>query len=164
MAEWAQGNFQDRASRVAELLGEFHDFTLLVVGVVLAGVRAVIAQLARKTFINKTLAVHHVLEFAWTSLPVLVLLLIAIPSLTLLFMIEDASGAYVRTKVLGYQWYWAYEPMGGGGGGGARERYLVGLERGGKGLFRLLDTRQALTLPVDTPARMLITSSDVLHS
>lgn len=164
MSSWAQTNFQDGVSPIAEYLVTFHDFTLLILTLILTFVSFVIFFMLKKTYINKTLAAHHLLEFVWTLLPIIVLVTIAIPSLTLLFMIEDSSEAFVRIKAIGYQWYWAYENFSPGHPREPFERYIIPENRGTPDLFRLLDTTNYLLAPVSIPTRILITSGDVLHS
>jgi len=63
MAAWAQTNFQDGASPITEYLVNFHDFTLLVLTLILSFVRFIIYGIMKKTYINKKLSAHHALEF-----------------------------------------------------------------------------------------------------
>jgi heme/copper-type cytochrome/quinol oxidase subunit 2 len=87
----------------------------------------------------------------------------AIPSLYLLFMLEDARDAFIVVKAIGRQWYWVYstasdpEPI-------LQERYIIPLSQGKKEIFRLLDTTSPLFLPLNIPTRIFISSRDVLHS
>ncbi len=94
--------------------------------------------------------------------------MIAVPSLTLLFMLEDRAAAVLRFKAIGYQWYWTYTWEGPGLWRGREtyvgESYLVKEEEGRPNAFRLLDTSRPLYLPINTTSRILITSDDVLHS
>ena len=103
MSTWGQFNFQDGASLIQEYLVSFHDFTVLVLALILGFVRVEIFEIRQKRFINKSLLSHHFLEFIWTALPVFILVSIAVPSLTLLFVIEDSADAFLRSKAVGYQ-------------------------------------------------------------
>lgn len=164
MPSWAQTNFQDGISPIAEYLVKFHDFTILILTLILTFVSLVIFFILKKNYINKNLAAHHLLEFIWTLLPIIVLVTIAIPSLTLLFIMEDSSEAFVRIKAIGYQWYWTYENFSSEQQREPFERYIIPEKRGTQDLFRLLDTTNSLLAPVNIPTRILITSGDVLHS
>lgn len=164
MTSWAQINFQDGFAPIAEHLINFHDFTILILTLILRFVSFIIAFMIQKTYINKLLSTHHTLEFIWTLLPIFVLISIAIPSLTLLFMMEDSSEAYVRTKAIGYQWYWRYEAFRLAKTTSIFESYIVPSNAGNQDLFRLLDTTNYLLTPVNIPTRVLVTSGDVLHS
>lgn len=164
MSSWIQTNFQDGFAPIAEHLIKFHDFTLLILTLILRFVSFIILFIVQKTYINKLLSAHHTLEFIWTTLPIFVLISIAIPSLTLLFIIEDSSEAYIRTKAIGYQWYWRYETFRFNKPEILFDSYIVPTSAGTLDLFRLLDTTNYLLAPVNIPTRVLVTSGDVLHS
>jgi len=117
----------------------------------------------KSPFIRKVMRSHHFLEFIWTLLPVIVLVTVAIPSLTLLFIIEDSSRAFMRTKVIGYQWYWSYQNAA-GDIPDEYFRYMLDKTASRDDRYRLLDTTEFLPLPVDVPIRVLVSSADVLHS
>ena len=123
-------------------------------------------RLVINKWINKKLSAHHGLEFIWTILPAVILVAIAIPSLTLLFMLEDSADAYITVKAIGRQWYWVYRWAGQSseGEGELLERYMIPPAQGREDLFRLLDTTAPLYLPLEVPVRVFIRSSDVLHS
>lgn len=98
-----------------------------------------------------------VLEIIWTLIPGLVLILIALPSFRLLYLLDDFLEPSISVKVIGSQWYWNYAY-----GDELIESYLLqDLE---PGIFRLLDTDEHLILPANTTIRFLITSTDVIHS
>lgn len=166
MRSWAQQNFQDGVSPITNYLINFHDFTLLILTLILRFVSLIIFYIFKGgLFINKLLSSHHTLEFIWTLLPIIVLITIAVPSLTLLFMIEDSSEAFITAKAVGYQWYWVYERFNRPNmDEDLVRRYIIPTAYGTKDLFRLLDTTNSLTIPVGVPTRVLVTSGDVLHS
>lgn len=117
-------------------------------------------------YIRKSFLADQGLEFLWTVCPVFVLISLALPSLGILFILEDLSRCVFRVKVTGNQWFWEYEN---------REfriqnnevfrSYISPLtDSREKSLFRLLDCSSSLILPVDTNVRLLVSSADVLHS
>lgn len=94
------------------------------------------------------------LEYTWTLLPTLVLLAIGIPSLRLLYLVDEAAIGNLTVKALGHQWYWHYEYP----GSSSFDSYLNVRP------YRLLDSENRLSIPILQGAQMLITAADVLHS
>nr|WGW14731.1 cytochrome c oxidase subunit II [Rufusia pilicola] len=111
---------------------------------------------------------HTVLELAWTLVPSFVLVAIAVPSFALLFSIDDVSSPSLTAKAIGHQWYWSYEYSDYCDSGRqllhSSESYMLPCEEMATGGLRLLETDVPLALPIWTHVRMLVTSSDVLHS
>lgn len=114
------------------------------------------------------------LEIVWTLVPVLILILIALPSLDLLYMIEDAFHAEMTIKVGGRQWYWNYTYADWLGFTEDKtqpieqvvsyDSYMVPEALLQEGEPRLLKTDNPLFVPARVLVRFLITSNDVLHS
>ncbi len=108
-------------------------------------------------FSLKDLNHGSVLEIVWTLIPGVILILIALPSFRLLYLLDDFLEPSITIKVIGSQWYWNYAY-----GDEFFESYLLqDLE---PGVFRLLDTDEYLIIPSNTTIRFLITSTDVIHS
>lgn len=104
------------------------------------------------------------LEILWTVVPSIVLLLISIPSFSLLYSLEETADPSVTLKIIGHQWYWSYEYSDSKETKFKFDAYLSSLDEMDHGGFRLLEVDNRVYLPVDTYIRLLITSSDVLHS
>ena len=102
------------------------------------------------------------LEIAWTALPVLILVVIAVPSFKLLYFADRTPEAEMTLKAIGNQWYWAYEYP----DHDALSFAAVMLEDNERkpGQPRLLATDEAIVLPVETNIRLLTTSEDVIHA
>lgn len=95
-------------------------------------------------------------EFAWTALPCIVLISIALPSLRLLYIIDDAGMPRMTVKGVGHQWYWSYEYT---------DMFEIEVDAYMcVSPYRLQDCDHRLLLPVRTPIRLLVTAADVLHS
>ncbi len=106
---------------------------------------------------------HHTpLEIVWTLIPVLILVLIALPSFTLLFYMELSQKADVTVKVTGHQWYWSYEYP--DENDIKFDSFVVSDGDLKPGQPRLLTADNALVLPVGAVVRIQITSDDVIHS
>jgi len=105
---------------------------------------------------------HNTLvEVIWTVVPILILVVIAIPSFRLLYFQREIPQADMTVKAVGYQWYWGYEYP--DHGGFAFDSLMLNdAERGDQP--RLLATDTALVVPVGAVVRVVVTSADVLHS
>jgi len=111
------------------------------------------------------------LEAAWTIVPVLILVGMAIPSVEKLIKIEDTSGSELTIKATGHQWYWQYEYLGTGVSFYSRIARSSDLARQkGSGIDPgtvenyLLDVDKPLVVPTGTKIRMLLTANDVIHA
>lgn len=105
---------------------------------------------------------HELIEIIWTVIPVLILTVIFIPSLKLIWEQEKIADAEMTVKITGNQWFWSYEYP--DQENISFDALLIAEEDLPEGGRRLMDTDNALVLPVDTKIRLQITSSDVLHS
>lgn len=114
---------------------------------------------------NKNLIQGHSLELIWTLAPGLILTQLALPSLVLLYSLEETTNSPSLTlKAVGHQWYWSYRFPELDRANLAFDRYIIktpDLENHG---FRLLETDNLISIPYFLPTRVLVTSADVLHS
>lgn len=106
---------------------------------------------------------HIFLETVWTIIPALLLIVIAIPSFSLLFALEDDLGVSVWVKVVGAQWYWNYEFYKDNESVGITS-YMLSEEELSLGQLRLLEVDNWLIFSINTAVKFFITSQDVLHS
>lgn len=108
-------------------------------------------------------------EIAWTVIPFLIVIGMALPATRTVVAMKDTSGADITVKVTGYQWKWGYEYMDGPAAGveflsnlSTPRAQINNLEP--KGEFYLMEVDQPLVVPVGKKVRMVVTSSDVIHS
>jgi cytochrome c oxidase subunit 2 len=112
------------------------------------------------------------LEIIWTSIPAFILLLLATPSFTLLYAMDEISEPELTLKILGHQWFWSYEVS---DFNSCQKQdhslkyvcymmVLDGLPKSKQGYFRLLETNKRVILPINTHLRLLVSAADVLHS
>lgn len=160
--------FQDPATPVAERMVWFHDLllviitliTLLVMGLMLY----VIVRFRRSRHPVPSRTTHNTfVEVIWTLLPVLILVLIAIPSFKLLYFQDRVADADMTIKATGSQWYWSYEYMD-HDGLMFDAIMLTDEEAAAEGEPRLLATDTRVVVPVGKSVRLLVTASDVLHA
>lgn len=106
---------------------------------------------------------HTLLEVVWTVVPVLILLVIAIPSFRLLYFADRVEDADLTLKIIGKQWYWTYEYP--DNGNFTFDSLMIDQETAvAEGLNRLLDVDNPVVLPVDQNIRLIMTSDDVIHN
>jgi cytochrome c oxidase subunit 2 len=106
---------------------------------------------------------NTLLEIVWTAVPVLILVIIAVPSFRLLYFKDVIPETEFAVKAIGRQWYWSYEYP--DHGNFTFDALMVPDEEArAQGLRRLLDTDNQLVLPVNTNIKIQVTASDVLHS
>lgn len=162
MATWANLGLQDRASPIIEQLTFFHDHTLLILTIITVLVGYLIAILFFNKFTNRYLLSGQIIEIIWTILPAIVLVFIAIPSLRLLYLIDEVNNPSITLKTIGHQWYWSYEysdflDL-------EFDSYIIPTNELEINGFRLLDVDNRIILPINTQIRILVTAADVLHS
>lgn len=162
MSTWLQLGFQDSASPLIEQLIFFHDHTLLILILITTLVGYFIVSLAFNKLVNRYLLDGQLIEIIWTVFPALILITIALPSLRLLYLIDEVAEPTLTVKTVGHQWYWRYEYS------EFRniefDAYIVPestLEDNG---FRLLEVDNRLILPYFTQIRLLVRAADVIHS
>jgi cytochrome c oxidase subunit 2 len=103
-----------------------------------------------------------VIEIAWTVFPVLILLVIAIPSFKLLYFSERVPESNLTLKVTGAQWYWHYQYP--DNGDFQFDSYGIEEKNLAAGQKRLLDVDNPVVLPINTNVRVQIAGQDVMHS
>jgi cytochrome c oxidase subunit 2 len=168
--KWQFG-FQDPATPTAEGMIFFHNYLvyfILCIGIFVVWMLYKILKLFSE---NKELTIQNfchasLLEFWWTIIPALILLLIAIPSFNLLYSLDEIVNPSITVKIVGHQWYWSYEYSDFATTKGLLnyDSYMIPTDKLTLGAFRLLEVDHRLVLPINTHIRLLVTSADVLHS
>nr|QGT67591.1 cytochrome c oxidase subunit II [Porotermes adamsoni]WHM51903.1 cytochrome c oxidase subunit II [Porotermes adamsoni]BAX64239.1 cytochrome oxidase subunit II [Porotermes adamsoni] len=160
MTTWANMNLQDSASPIMEQLIFFHDHALLIITMVLAVVTYLITMLMQSDHTNRFLLEGQLLEVLWTVTPAIILIFIAAPSLRLLYLMDEIHYPAMTMKTIGHQWYWSYEYS--DFTKVEFDAYMIPQEEING--FRLLDTDNRVTLPMNSHIRIIVTAADVLHS
>lgn len=162
MPIWRQLGFQDAASPIIYILIGFHDYSMLVLTLVVTLIiYALFCLLINKYTCSNILEAQEV-ETIWTVLPAFTLLFLAFPSLRLLYLMDEVSQPSVTVKTIGHQWYWRYE---------YRDflnlefdSYIIPTNDLDEGQFRLLEVDNRVVLPIGAEIRILVTSADVIHA
>nr|AUO29229.1 cytochrome c oxidase subunit 2 [Enallagma cyathigerum] len=162
MATWAQVSFQEATSPMMEQMVYFHDHTMMILLIITVMVGYVMLSLCWNKQVNRNLLDGQKIETAWTVLPVFVLIMIAMPSLRLLYLMDEVSEPSITMKTVGHQWYWSYEYS--DFNHVEFDSYMVPESDLEKGMFRLLEVDNRVVLPMQAQVRILVTAADVLHS
>nr|AHA52585.1 cytochrome c oxidase subunit II [Sigalphus bicolor] len=160
MCTWLMFNFQDSNSWMMTLMTYFHDFIMIIMFMILLMIFYIMIMLFVNKFTDHNILHNQLIEIVWTFIPMSVLMFLAIPSLKILYMIEEMIKPFLTIKILGNQWYWNYEYS---------DFYNLEFDsfmliNGTKNYFRLLDVDNHLILPFNFYARNLVSSNDVIHS
>nr|YP_009092206.1 cytochrome c oxidase subunit II [Neochauliodes fraternus]AHG24695.1 cytochrome c oxidase subunit II [Neochauliodes fraternus]UFZ12828.1 cytochrome c oxidase subunit II [Acanthacorydalis unimaculata] len=162
MATWSNLNLQDSASPLMEQLTFFHDHTLLILIMITMLVGYLMVTLFFNKFTNRLLLEGQTIEIIWTILPAITLIFIALPSLQLLYLLDEISDPAITFKAIGHQWYWSYEYS--DFMNTEFDSYMIPLNEMNNENFRLLDVDNRIILPMLSQIRVLVTATDVLHS
>lgn len=156
---WFNLNLQNRNSPIIEQLIFFHDYSLVILIVVISLVGYLINLLLFNLFINKYFLSGQIIEIIWTVFPAVILLFIAFPSLQLLYLLDEINDPLITLKAVGHQWYWQYEYL--NFLNLEFDSYITKYEYS---KFRLLITDNAIVIPKESQIRFLASSYDVIHS
>nr|AOY39619.1 cytochrome c oxidase subunit 2 [Scolytinae sp. BMNH 1039896] len=162
MATWKMLMLQDSACPLMEQLTFFHDHALMILVIITILVGQMMLTMLNNKFIHRFLLEGQLIETIWTILPAIVLIFIALPSLRLLYILDENHNPIITIKSIAHQWYWSYEysdylkiDF---------DSYMIPTEDMNPSNFRLLDVNNRLTIPFNSQVRILITSADVIHS
>ena len=162
---WALG-LQEAASPVKHRMEEFHHALVILITAISVFVLLLLWVIVRyNRFANPvpSKVTHNtMLEVVWTAVPVLILVLMVVPSMQLLYYVDRTHDADMTLTVKGNQWYWTYEYPDHGditfSSNLVPEKELKGDQ------VRLLSTDNPVVLPIETNIRLMITATDVLHA
>src|SRR5579862_1813438 len=165
-APW-EYKLQESASPVMDNITWFHNFLLVLITVitlfVLALLVIVVVKFNAKANPVPSKTTHNTLiEVAWTLIPVLILVGIAVPSFRLLFLELDVPKPDLTVKVTGKQWYWSYAYP--DNGNFEFDSLMVQDKDLKPGQPRLLTADKEMVVPVDKVVHVLVTGADVIHS
>nr|YP_010557129.1 cytochrome c oxidase subunit II [Ceriodaphnia cornuta]UYS92817.1 cytochrome c oxidase subunit II [Ceriodaphnia cornuta] len=162
MATWAQIGLQNSASPLMEQLIFFHDHALTILILITTLVGYFMVSLMSNKFVNRYLLDGQMIEIIWTVLPAVILIILALPSLRLLYLIDETTEPSLTLKTVGHQWYWSYEYS--DFNNIEFDSYMIPSLELGNSEFRLLEVDNRVILPYLTQVRLLVTAADVIHS
>jgi cytochrome c oxidase subunit 2 len=163
---WQMG-MQTPGSPVEERVHSLHNLVMVIITIITIFVAGLLAWViwrydAKRHPVPSRTSHNTLLEVGWTVIPALILVVIAIPSFSLVYYEDRTQNADLTIKVTGHQWYWEYNYP--DGGPVNFESRMVASEDLKPGQMRLLAVDNQLVLPVGKNVRILTTSADVIHS
>ncbi|YP_009054346.1 cytochrome c oxidase subunit II (mitochondrion) [Papilio polytes] len=162
MATWSNFNLQNSASPLMEQIIFFHDHTLIILIMITILVGYLMINLFFNKYINRFLLEGQMIELIWTIIPTITLIFIALPSLRLLYLLDELNNPLITLKSIGHQWYWSYEYS--DFNNIEFDSYMINYEKSNINNFRLLDVDNRIILPMNNQIRIMVTATDVIHS
>ena len=164
--DW-QLSFQNPATDLMCSVVGLHNVILIVMSLITVFVLFLLFYVsfrfsAKRNPIPSTRTHNTVVEVLWTAIPIVILVVLAIPSFKLLYQQEKSENYDMTVKVIGHQWYWEYEYP--DHGDFYFESYMVQEQDLEEGDLRLLTVDNPLVIPANKNIQILITAGDVLHS
>lgn len=122
-------------------------------------VTTIISTLFLNNFTHRFLLEGQLIELVWTILPAITLIFIALPSLKLIYILDETNNPNITVKTIGHQWYWSYEYS-----DFKKVEYDSYIIPQNKSRFRLLDVDNRIIIPFQSQIRIIVTATDVIHS
>nr|YP_009093864.1 cytochrome c oxidase subunit II [Marisa cornuarietis]AIT57572.1 cytochrome c oxidase subunit II [Marisa cornuarietis] len=162
MSLWGQLGFQDAASPLMEELTFFHDHAMIILTLIISLVGYAALSLMLSNLTCRSLVEGQAIETIWTVIPAVILVFLALPSLRLLYLLDEVGDCSLTVKTMGHQWYWSYEYS--DFLNIEFDSYMSPGDDLNEGDFRLLEVDHRAILPINTDVRILVSSADVIHS
>lgn len=159
-------NFQEAATPAMQRAHDLHHLLLIIIFSITAFVTLllIITLLRFRASANPTpskTSHNTIIEIVWTIVPVIILIVIAIPSMKNLYENEKYIEPELTLKSTGFQWYWGFEY---GGTEVSFDSIMIPDDEIKEGQVRLLSVDNPVYLPIETNILLQITAADVLHS
>nr|QGK86781.1 cytochrome c oxidase subunit II [Siobla xizangensis] len=162
MTTWTNFYLQDACSPMMEQLMFFHDHAMVVLILITTSIFYLMLMMMLNKFINQNLLNQQNIEIIWTVSPTLLLIFIALPSIHLLYLTDEMNSPLITVKAMGHQWYWSYEYT--DFKNIEFESYMNQKSNLKLNSFRLLDVDNNMIIPMNTQLRIMVSSTDVIHS
>jgi len=162
MATWSNLNLQESSSPLIEQLNFFHDHSIIILLIITTTISYIIISIIKNTITNRFLLENQMIEIIWTIIPGIILIFIALPSLRILYLLDEIITPSLTIKTIGHQWYWSYEYS--DFLNIEFDSYITPVNENSLNEFRLLEVNNRLIVPINTQTRILVTATDVLHS
>jgi cytochrome c oxidase subunit 2 len=162
-------NFQPSASAVQEHIHKFHTLLLWIIIPIVVFVSGLLLYVmlrfnAKRNPVPSKTSHNTLIEIIWTAIPVLILVVIAVPSFRLLYYEGKIVDPELTVKVTGHQWYWQYTYPDNGDIDFDSNIIADADLKPEQRVNRLLEVDNQMVVPVDTNIRIISTAADVLHS
>jgi cytochrome c oxidase subunit 2 len=163
---WQLG-FQESVTPVMDNITSFHDFLLYIItgiaGFVLVLLLIVMIRFnARANPVPSRTTHNTLIEVLWTVIPIVILLVIAVPSFKLLFLQLNLPSADMTVKATGKQWYWSYSYP--DHGKFEFDSLMLKADELKADQPRLLSVDNEMVVPVNKTVHVIVTGADVIHA
>nr|UZT67665.1 cytochrome c oxidase subunit II [Attagenus unicolor japonicus]BBE24798.1 cytochrome c oxidase subunit II [Attagenus unicolor japonicus] len=162
MATWNMYMTQEANSPLMEQLTFFHDHALMILLMITIMVGYLMWKLFFNKYIYRFLLEGQTIELIWTILPAITLMFLALPSLRLLYLLDETVNPLMSIKTIGHQWYWSYEYS--DFKNIEFDSYMTPKMMSQPYSFRLMDVDNRMIVPLKSQIRMMVTAADVIHS
>jgi cytochrome c oxidase subunit II len=164
--EWEMG-MQPAFSPMKQEIIDLHNLVLVIITIITLFVGVLLVWVCfryseKRNPLPSQTSHHTGLEIAWSVIPVLILVVMAIPSFRLIYYLDRTPNPDMTIKVTGHQWYWEYSYP--DDGNLAIESRIIADEDLKPGDLRLLSVDNQLVIPAGKKIRVLTNSADVIHS
>jgi cytochrome c oxidase subunit II len=164
--EWEMG-MQPAFSPMKQEIIDLHDLVLVIITIITLFVAVLLVWVCyryneKRNPVPSQTSHHTGLEIAWSVIPVLILVVMAIPSFRLIYYLDRTPNPDMTIKVTGHQWYWEYSYP--DDGNVDIESRIIADEDLKPGDLRLLSVDNQLVIPAGKKIRILTNSADVIHS
>nr|AID66518.1 cytochrome oxidase subunit II [Pemphigus tibetensis]AID66519.1 cytochrome oxidase subunit II [Pemphigus tibetensis] len=157
---WLKLNFQNSNSPLMEQLIFFHDHTIFITLMIMSMITYMMIFIIKNNNINIKISENQFIEVIWTIIPPIILIFIALPSLHLLYLMDEIKSPILTIKIMGHQWFWSYEYS--DFMNIEFESYMI--NNINKNNFRLIEVDNKTIMPYKFNIRLLVSSDDVIHS
>jgi cytochrome c oxidase subunit 2 len=162
-----QFGMQEPATPVKDRIHTFHNELLVIILLITLFVLGLLAYVmvrfsARRHPVPTRTSHNPIIEVLWTVVPVVILVLIAIPSFKLMYYMDEVPDSKMTIKITGHQWYWTYQYA--DQGNLSFDSNMIQDKDLKPGQLRMLEVDNPLVVPVNTTIRVQIAGTDVIHS
>nr|QXT43913.1 cytochrome c oxidase subunit 2 [Neoseiulus womersleyi] len=158
MPFWADIYFMNANSPVMEQMVLFHDHSMMIIMSTIVFLLLMMYNTTMNKIMFLNLMDNQNIEIIWTMSPMILLIFIALPSLKILYLMEETYTPNLNMKIIGHQWYWSYEYS------EFKLNFDSFMNNEKTKNFRLIETDMPVYLPMNSLSRLLVTSADVIHS
>nr|YP_010624553.1 cytochrome c oxidase subunit II [Matsucoccus matsumurae]WBG67624.1 cytochrome c oxidase subunit II [Matsucoccus matsumurae]WRQ20334.1 cytochrome c oxidase subunit II [Matsucoccus matsumurae] len=155
---WMINNYQNFNSFSMEKINMMYEFFMIIMIMISLFIMYMMIILLINNFINKMIMENQYIEIIWTLLPLMLILIMLIPSIKLLYNNNENKNSNLMIKILGNQWFWNYEYL------NFNIKFNSYMMMNKKFHFNNLETNNHLILPFNYQIQMISSSLDVIHS
>nr|YP_010586487.1 cytochrome c oxidase subunit II [Pseudoneureclipsis sibuyana]UZZ44288.1 cytochrome c oxidase subunit II [Pseudoneureclipsis sibuyana] len=159
MNSWMTLSFMNSSSPLMEQMIFFHDNLMFISTLIMVMIMLMMMKSMMNNLLSKNIKENNNMEMIWTILPSLLLIHIALPSIQLLYLMDETNLPAMTIKMIGHQWYWSYEYS-----DFNKIEFDSYIKPYSMNNFRLLEVDNSTTIPMKMQIRSLISSDDVIHA